>query len=99
MYFSPVSQSALSTISASVLLSPKPRKLANTFCSSCLFASMSSTVSSLRLSSLPEGSPTRVVPPPTSTTGLPPVFCSQRNSMIGSSEPTWSERAVQSKPI
>ncbi len=45
------------------------------------------------------GSPTRVVPPPISTSGLPPVFCSQRSSMICTSEPTCSEGAVQSKPM
>ena len=53
----------------------------------------------VRASSLPEGSPTRVVPPPMSAMGRPPVFCSQRSIMMGSMEPTCSEGAVQSKPI
>ena len=64
-----------------------------------LLASIASTVSSLRLSSLPDGSPTIVVPPPISATGLPPVSCSQCSIMICTSEPTCSEGAVQSKPI
>ena len=55
--------------------------------------------SSLRLSSLPEGSPTMVVPPPISAIGLPPVCCSQCSIMICTSEPTCSDGAVQSKPI
>ncbi len=60
---------------------------------------MSSSVRSRRLSSLPEGSPTRVVPPPISAIGRPPVCCSQYSIMIWISEPTCSEDAVQSKPI
>ena len=64
-----------------------------------LLASIASTVSSLRLSSLPDGSPTMVVPPPISATGLPPVSCSQCSIMICTSEPTCSEGAVASKPI
>jgi hypothetical protein len=35
-----------------------------------------SVVRILRVSSRPDGSPTRVVPPPISATGLPPVACS-----------------------
>ena len=64
-----------------------------------LFASIASTVRSLRLSSLPDGSPTLVVPPPIRATGLPPVSCSQWSIMIWTSEPTCSDAAVQSKPI
>ena len=60
---------------------------------------MSSSVRSFLASSLPDGSPTRVVPPPIRAIGRWPVFCSQYSIMIGSSEPTWSEDAVQSKPI
>ena len=60
---------------------------------------MMSSVRSLRLSSLPDGSPTRVVPPPISAIGRWPVCCIQYSIMIGSSEPTWSEAAVQSNPI
>ncbi len=60
---------------------------------------MSSSVRMRRLSSLPEGSPTRVVPPPISAIGRWPVCCIQCSIMIGSSEPTCSEGAVQSKPI
>ena len=58
-----------------------------------------SNVSSLRLSSLPDGSPTIVVPPPISATGLPPVSCSQCSIMIPTRLPTCSEGAVQSNPI
>ncbi len=58
-----------------------------------------SSVRMRRLSSLPDGSPTRVVPPPISAIGRWPVCCSQYSIMIGSSEPTCSEAAVQSKPI
>ena len=43
---------------------------------------------------IPEGSPTLVVPPPTSTTALCPVFCSSRKIIICTSEPTCSEDAV-----
>ena len=64
-----------------------------------LLASISSIVSSLRLSSRPEGSPTRVVPPPISAIGLLPVCCSQYSIMIWISDPMCSEDAVQSKPI
>ncbi len=60
---------------------------------------MSSSVRILRLSSLPEGSPTRVVPPPISAIGRCPVCCIQYSIMIGNSEPTCSDGAVQSKPI
>jgi hypothetical protein len=38
-------------------------------------------------------------PPPIRTRGLCPVAWSQRSIMMGTSEPTWSEGAVQSKPI
>ncbi len=61
-----------------------------------LLLSMSASDRILRVSSLPEGSPTRVVPPPMSTTGLPTVCCSQRSIMIESRLPTCSEGAVQS---
>ena len=58
-----------------------------------------STVRSLRDSSLNEGSPILVVPPPMSAIGLWPVFCIQRSIMIWTSEPACSEAAVASKPI
>jgi hypothetical protein len=64
-----------------------------------LLASISATVMSLRLSSFPDGSPTIVVPPPISATGLPPIFCSQCSIMIWTSEPTCRDGAVQSKPM
>ena len=60
---------------------------------------MSSTVSSLRDSSLKEGSPTIEVPPPISAIGLWPVACIQCSIMIWISDPAWSEVAVASKPI
>ena len=34
-----------------------------------------------------------------SATGLPPVSCSQWSIMIWTSEPTWRDEAVQSKPM
>ncbi len=49
-----------------------------------------------RRASLPEGSPTRVVPPPISVIGRWPAFCSQRSIMIDTRRPTWSDGAVQS---
>ena len=61
-----------------------------------LLASISSIERIWRVSSLPEGSPTRVVPPPISTMGLPPACCSQRSIMIESRLPTCSDGAVQS---
>jgi hypothetical protein len=63
------------------------------------FSLIAASVRRRRLSSLPEGSPTRVVPPPISAIGRCPVCCSQYSIMIGSSEPTCSDGAVQSKPI
>ena len=47
-----------------------------------MLAAISASLSSCRVSSLPEGSPTLVVPPPISTIGLLPVFCHSRSSMI-----------------
>src|SRR6185312_9659416 len=52
-----------------------------------------------RASSLPDGSPIRVVPPPISTTGRCPCFCSSRSAMICTRLPTCRLSAVQSKPI
>ena len=46
-----------------------------------------------RVSSLPDGSPTRVVPPPISVIGLPPVFCSQRSIMMETRLPDMQRRA------
>jgi hypothetical protein len=63
-----------------------------------LFASSASSVSSRRVSSLPEGSPTFVVPPPTRAIGRWPVRWSVRSSMIETRLPTWRLSAVQSKP-
>ena len=62
---------------ASVLPAPKRSTLAKTVLMLALLASISSTVRSGRDSSLPEGSPTMVVPPPISVIGLLPVCCSQ----------------------
>ena len=63
------------------------------------FSSMASSVRTRRLSSFPDGSPTRVVPPPIRAIGRCPVCWSQYSIMIGKSEPTCSEDAVQSNPI
>src|SRR3981081_54307 len=60
-----VSHSALSGITASCLPSPNFRKRENTCLMPSLLRSISSIERILRVSSLPEGSPTRVVPPPT----------------------------------
>ncbi len=55
-----------------------------------------SSDSSWRDSSLPDGSPMRVVPPPINTIGLLPVFWNQRNSMIDIRLPICRLSAVQS---
>ncbi len=81
---------------ASVLPAPKWRNLAKACFIPSLLASISSTERIWRVSSLPEGSPTRVVPPPISTIGLPPHFCSQCSIMMEMRLPTCSEGAVQS---
>ena len=80
---SPSSQSALLTITASVGPSPKVEVVARRRCLMlAMLASICSGVSSWRVSSRPEGSPTLVVPPPISAIGLWPVFCHQRSIMI-----------------
>ena len=76
---------------ASVLPSPKRMKCANALRMPALLASISATVMSLRLSSLPDGSPTMVVPPPISATGFPPVSCSQCSIMMPTRLPTCSD--------
>ena len=73
--------------------------LAQARCMLALLASICSTGRIVRVSSLPEGSPTRVVPPPISTIGLLPVCCSQCSIMSTIMLPTWKDGAVQSKPI
>ena len=64
-----------------------------------ILAAMPSTVSSLRASSLKEGSPIMPVPPPISAMGRCPVLCIQCSIMICIRCPTWSEGAVGSYPI
>ena len=64
-----------------------------------MLASICAAVSICRDSSLPEGSPIRVVPPPISATGLWPCFCISRSSMICTRLPTCRQSAVRSKPI
>ena len=61
-----------------------------------MLAAICSSVSSWRVSSLPEGSPIRVVPPPISTIGLWPVFWYSRSSMMPTRLPTCRLSAVQS---
>jgi hypothetical protein len=63
------SQSALLTITAPLGPSPKLRNLVNTRSMPAMFAAISTSLKSLRASSLPEGSPTFVVPPPIKTIG------------------------------
>ena len=58
-----------------------------------------STVSSLRDSSLKDGSPILVVPPPISAMGRCPVFCIQRSIMIWTSDPACRLVAVASNPM
>ena len=99
MYESPSSQSALFIIAASVGPSPKTRNCEKTRLMPSMLASIRSSDRSWRDSSLPDGSPTLVVPPPIRTIGLWPACCHQRSSMIGINEPTWRLSAVQSKPI
>ena len=81
---------------ASVLRLPKLRNFANTPLMASLLASMVSIDRMRRVSSLPEGSPTRVVPPPISAIGLLPLCCSQCSIMIEIRWPTCSDGAVQS---
>ncbi|OJY35344.1 MAG: hypothetical protein BGP06_05590 [Rhizobiales bacterium 65-9] len=61
-----------------------------------LFDSISATVRIGRDSSLPEGSPTIVVPPPISVIGLLPVCCSQWSIISVRKLPICSDGAVQS---
>ena len=63
-----------------------------------LLASISSTLRSARVSSLPEGSPTMVVPPPISVIGLLPLCCSQYSIIMVRKLPICSDGAVQSYP-
>ncbi len=84
---------------ASVRREPNAISLAQARCMLALLASICSMGKILRVSSLPEGSPTRVVPPPMSTIGLLPVFCSQCSIMRTIMLPTWNDGAVQSKPM
>jgi hypothetical protein len=84
---------------ASVGPSPKLRKRSKLLRIEAMLAPIVSSFSSLRLSSLPEGSPILVVPPPITTIGLCPACWSRRSSMIDTRLPTWSEGAVASKPI
>ena len=80
---------------ASVAPAPNVRSLAKARCMLALLASICSMGRILRVSSLPEGSPTRVVPPPISAIGLLPVCCSQC-SIIDDQLPMCSDGAVQS---
>jgi len=71
-YSMPESQSSLFTMSASVGPSPNVMNFSKTCEIPAMFSSIFSWVISTRDASLPDGSPTLVVPPPTSTTGLCP---------------------------
>ncbi len=82
-----VSHSALSVMIASFGPSPKVRNFEKTVLMLALLASISSSVSILRDSSRPDGSPTMVVPPPISAMALLPVRWSQCSIMICTSEP------------
>ena len=84
---------------ASVGPSPKVRNLANTSLMLAMLAAISSSPRNFLASSLPDGSPTLVVPPPISTIGLWPVFCNSLNNMIDTRDPACRLGAVQSKPI
>jgi len=84
---------------ASVGPSPKVRNFANTVFIEAVLALIVSSVSCGREASLPVGSPTLVVPPPISTTGLCPACCSRRSIMIWIRLPTWRLGAVASKPM
>ena len=81
---------------ASVCPAPNFRNLAKTPLMLSLLASISSTGRIARVSSLPEGSPTRVVPPPISAIGLLPDCCSQYSIMMVRKLPMCSDGAVQS---
>jgi hypothetical protein len=77
-----VSQSALLTMTASVAVA-EGQELREHLANAREVGRDLFSVSSFRASSLPDGSPTRVVPPPISAIGLWPVFCIQRSIMIG----------------
>ena len=64
-----------------------------------MLAAMAASSSSWRVVSLPEGSPTLVVPPPMTTMGLWPVCCIRRSIMICIMLPTCRLAAVASKPM
>ncbi len=84
---------------ASVGPSPKVRNGSKARLMPAMLAAISALVSSLRDSSLPEGSPTLVVPPPITTIGLWPERWSRRSSMICIRLPTCRLSAVASKPM
>ena len=66
---------------ASVGPSPKVRKRSNTPLMEAMLAAIPSSVSIWRWVSLPDGSPTLVVPPPMTTIGRWPVCCNRRSIM------------------
>ena len=96
MYISPSSHSALFAI---VAPASKSMYLSKTRRMPAMLRSICSSVISCRSSERNDGSPTFDVPPPISTIGRWPVFCSQRSIMICIRLPTCSEVAVASKPI
>ena len=84
-------------MTASVAPSPNRSRRSKLVRMPSLLLSICATDRIWRDSSLPDGSPTRVVPPPISTTGFPaPVACSQCSIMMDTRLPMWSEPAVQS---
>src|ERR1700733_3554600 len=89
-----VSHSALSGMIASDLPSPNSRKRENTCLMPSLLRSISSIERIFRVSSLPEGSPTWVVPPPISAIGRLPVFCSKKGPQDRHKGAEGSERRV-----
>ncbi len=81
---------------ASVGPSPNLRNRAKACFCEAMLAWISASLRSWRVSSLPDGSPTLVVPPPTMTIGLWPVCCSRRSIMMVIRLPTCSDGAVAS---
>jgi len=94
-----LSQSALLAITALPPASSNFRNFEKMARMPLRLSPIASSLRMRRLSSLPLGSPTRVVPPPINAIGRWPVCCIQYSIMIGNSEPTCSDAAVQSKPM
>ena len=64
-----------------------------------MFSSTVGRLSSSRSADRPDGSPIIAVPPPTTTTGVPPARCRWIRPKIGTRLPMCSDGPVGSKPL